>query len=101
MVNTYLLRNIGLLSGVGIVLLLTFGIPSDVLAVPSAGPVGGIISDLTTKMVGILNVIIIAIMAWSGFLLARGDSSAVQRIIYGIIGLVVVNSAETILRFFV
>lgn len=60
----------------------------------------GVIDDTIRKMVTILNVLIVGIMVWSGFLLARGDSSAVQRIIYGIIGLVVVNSAEALLNFF-
>lgn len=60
----------------------------------------GVIDTTIQKMVTILNVLIVGIMAWSGFLLARGDSSAVQRIIYGIIGLVVVNSARVFLDFF-
>lgn len=49
----------------------------------------------------VLNLLIVGLLAWSGFLLAKGDGSGVQRIIYCVIGLIVVNSADAILRFFV
>lgn len=60
----------------------------------------GIMQRTIDNMVTVLNVLIVGILAWCGFLLARGDGSAVQRIIYLIIGLVVVNSAHYILNFF-
>jgi len=60
----------------------------------------GVIDTTIGKMVTILNILIVGVMAWSGFLLARGDGSAVQKIIYGIIGLIVVNSARVIIQFF-
>ena len=65
-----------------------------------AAELDSVVRQLTANMVSLLNVIIVAIMAWSGFLIARGDSSAVQRIIYGVIGLVVLNSASAIVDFF-
>lgn len=61
----------------------------------------GIIDTTIGRMTTVLNVLIVGVMAWSGFLLARGDGSAVQKIIYSIIGLIVVNSARVILQFFV
>lgn len=66
----------------------------------SAQAVVGVINTTIQNMTLILNVIIVGIMAWNGFLLARGDGHAVQKIIYGIIGLIVVNSARLIIEFF-
>ena len=78
----------------GFVVLLSLN--SDLMAQEAVG----VIQTTINKMVNILNVIIVGIMAWCGFLLARGDSSAFQRIIYCVIGLVVVNSADALVHFF-
>lgn len=61
----------------------------------------GVINSAIGNMVTVLNVLIVGVIAWSGFLLARGDASGVQRIVYGIIGLIVVNSARVLIEFFI
>jgi uncharacterized membrane protein YuzA (DUF378 family) len=58
------------------------------------------ISTTIGRMVTILNALLVGAVAWAGFLLAKGEGSAVARLIYCIMGLIVVNSASMILDFF-
>lgn len=51
-------------------------------------------------LVRILNVLIIGFVAWAGFLIAKGDGSGMTRLIYGVVGLVVVNAASLIIYYF-
>lgn len=88
----------GSTSGAFFLLSLAYFMQTEVLV---AQAVVGVIDTTIVRMTTILNILIVGVMAWSGFLLARGDGSAVQKIIYGIIGLIVVNSARVILQFFV
>lgn len=58
------------------------------------------ISNLISNLIRILNLILVGAIAWAGFLMARGDASGLQRLMYAIIGIVVVNSAELIINYF-
>lgn len=58
------------------------------------------ISDLISNLIRILNLVLVGAIAWTGFLMARGDATALQRLMYAVIGLVVVNSAELIIEYF-
>ncbi|MBK8205048.1 MAG: hypothetical protein IPL83_02615 [Bdellovibrionales bacterium] len=60
----------------------------------------GQISDTINSLVRIINILIVGFVVWSGFLIAKGDGSGVARLIYGIIGLVVVNAAQLIISYF-
>lgn len=54
------------------------------------------INDLTT----VVNVIIGGFIVWAGFLIAKGEGSGMTRLIYGVIGLVVVNASSAIVNYF-
>lgn len=73
-----------------------FFIPATLWAQGLEGRITDIISDLTR----ILNVIIVGFIAWAGFLIAKGDGSGINRLIYGVIGLVVVNASYLIINYF-
>lgn len=60
----------------------------------------GQISNIITNLVRIINILIVGFVVWSGFLIAKGDKSGVTRLIYGIIGLIVVNAAQMIINYF-
>jgi hypothetical protein len=60
----------------------------------------GRITDTITGVVRILNVLIIGFVAWSGFLIAKGDGSGFTRLIYGVIGFIVVNASYLIINYF-
>ena len=64
------------------------------------GGLEGQINNTINDLVRIINVLIVGFVVWSGFLIARGDQSGVTRLIYGIIGLVVVNTASLIIGYF-
>lgn len=66
----------------------------------AAGALESKIFDTISDLIRIINILIVGFVAWSGFLIARGDSSGMTRLIYGIIGLVVVNSAYMIIYYF-
>lgn len=53
------------------------------------------------SLVRLLNIIIVGFAAWSGFLIAKGDGSGQSRLIYAVIGLVVVNSSSLIINYFI
>lgn len=60
----------------------------------------GQINETIGDLVRIINILIVGFVAWSGFLIAKGDGSGVSRLIYGIVGLVVVNAAYLIISYF-
>lgn len=60
----------------------------------------GQISDTIGNLVRIVNILILGFVVWSGFLIAKGDDSGVTRLIYGVVGLVVVNAAQLIITYF-
>lgn len=60
----------------------------------------GRINVAILNLVRVINILIVGFVAWSGFLIAKGDGAGVSRLIYGIVGLVVVNSAYMIINFF-
>jgi len=60
----------------------------------------GRISTAITDMISILNLLLVAAIAWAGFLMAKGDGSAVTRLIYCVVGLIVVNSSRLIIDYF-
>lgn len=53
------------------------------------------------SLVRLLNLIIVGFAAWAGFLIAKGDGSGQSRLIYAVIGLVVVNSSSLIINYFI
>lgn len=53
------------------------------------------------SLVRILNIVIVGFAAWSGFLIARGDGSGQTRLIYSVIGLIVVNASNMIINYFI
>jgi hypothetical protein len=60
----------------------------------------GEISYTIDNLVRIINILILGFIVWSGFLIAKGESSGVSRLIYGIVGLIVVNTAQMIITYF-
>lgn len=60
----------------------------------------GQIHNTIRDLVRIINVIIIGFIAWAGFLIAKGDGGGIERLLYGVVGLIVVNSAYMIINFF-
>jgi hypothetical protein len=60
----------------------------------------GRINDAVYRMITILNILLVGAIAWSGFQLAKGESSAVTRLLYTIVALIVVNSARLIIDYF-
>lgn len=60
----------------------------------------GRIYNTINDLVRILNIIIIGFIAWAGFLIAKGDGSGIGRLIYGVIGILVVNAANLIITYF-
>mgnify|MGYP007071008218 CR=1 FL=1 len=58
------------------------------------------IDSAIRQMVLLLNVLLVGALAWSGFLLAKGDGAGISRLIYCVMALIVVNSAQLILDFF-
>lgn len=64
------------------------------------GSLEGRINEVILALIRILNVIIVGFIAWSGFLIAKGDANGMKRLIYGIVGLITVNSAFIIINYF-
>jgi hypothetical protein len=60
----------------------------------------GRITGTINALVRIVNILIIGFIVWSGFLIARGDGAGFQRLIYGVIGLLVANGAYVIVNYF-
>lgn len=76
---------------------LCFGFP---LVVMAQGGLEGEISNTIGHMVRIVNILIVGFVVWAGFLIAKGDGTGVSRLIYGVVGLLVVNTAELIITYF-
>lgn len=60
----------------------------------------GRINETIDNLVSIVNIIIIGFIAWSGFLIAKGDGTGITRLIYGVIGFIIVNAAGIIINYF-
>lgn len=60
----------------------------------------GRVTEVINDLVRIINILIVGFIAWAGFLIARGDGSGMNRLIYGVIGLVVTNGANLIINYF-
>jgi hypothetical protein len=52
------------------------------------------------NLITIVNLLLIGAIVWAGFLMAKGDGSGVQKLVYSIVGLIVVNSSRMIVEFF-
>jgi len=77
-------------------LLLVF-VPSICLA--QSGLEGRIVTTigLVTRIV---NVLIAGFIVWAGLLIAKGESAGFQKLIYGVVGLIVANAAYLIVNYF-
>ncbi len=60
----------------------------------------GQISTTINNLVRVINILILGFIVWAGFLIAKGEASGMSRLIYGIIGLLVVNAAQMIIAYF-
>lgn len=60
----------------------------------------GRISQTIDSLVRVVNVLITGFVVWSGFLIAKGDQHGFQRLIYGIVGLIVANTSYMIINYF-
>lgn len=60
----------------------------------------GRITTTINALVRIVNVMIIGFIVWAGFLIATGESSGFNRLIYGVVGLIVANGAYIIVNYF-
>jgi hypothetical protein len=60
----------------------------------------GRITETIGDLVRIVNILILGFVAWAGFLIAKGDGSGLTRLIYGIVGLIVVNASNLIINYF-
>lgn len=60
----------------------------------------GRITQIIADLVRVLNVLIVGFVVWAGFLIAKGDSSGFTRLIYGVVGLIVVNASYLIIGYF-
>jgi hypothetical protein len=58
------------------------------------------ITETINAMVRIINILIIGFVVWSGFLIAKGEGSGFQKLMYSIVGLVVANGAYMIINYF-
>jgi len=58
------------------------------------------IENAIVKMATILSLIMIAACAWAGFEMRRGMPDATNKLIYSIVGLIVVNTAQAIVTYF-
>ena len=58
------------------------------------------IYETIDDLVRILNILIVGFVAWAGFLIAKGDGSGMTRLIYGVVGFLVVNASYLIINYF-
>ncbi len=72
------------------------------LATPSLAQSGleGRIVTTIGLLTRIANVLIAGFIVWAGLLIAKGESSGFQKLVYGIVGLIVVNAAYLIVNYF-
>jgi hypothetical protein len=73
---------------------------SPVLLYAQGGALQTQILETISRLVSVINVLLIGVVVWAGFLIARGDGTGIQKLTYSVIGLVVVNSARYIIQFF-
>ena len=60
----------------------------------------GRITETINALVRVVNILIVGFVVWSGFLIAKGESSGFHRLIYGVVGLIVANGAYVIINYF-
>lgn len=84
------------------ILLVTFAALVLCYALPAMAQSGleGRITETINALVRVVNVLIVGFVVWSGFLIAKGESSGFHRLIYGVIGLIVANGAYVIINYF-
>ena len=79
-----------------------FGALLILFALPAFAQSGleGRITQTINSMIRVINILVIAFVVWSGFLIARGESSGFQKLIYSIVGMIVANGAYMIINYF-
>ena len=65
-----------------------------------AQSITGTIKDATEKLTTILMLIMVGAAAWAGFELKSGNPQAINKLIYCIVGIIIVGSASAIVNFF-
>jgi hypothetical protein len=60
----------------------------------------GRITTTIYLLIRIVNILIVGFVVWAGFLIARGEQSGFHRLIYGVVGLIVANTAYMIINYF-
>lgn len=60
----------------------------------------GRITQTINSMIRVVNVLVIGFVVWSGFLIARGEGTGFQKLIYSIVGMIVANTAYMIINYF-
>jgi hypothetical protein len=60
----------------------------------------GRITTTIYLLIRIVNILIVGFVVWAGFLIARGEGTGFQRLIYGVLGLIVANAAYMIINYF-
>jgi hypothetical protein len=78
--------------GSGVVLLAPLGFAQSSLE--------GRITTTIGLLTRIVNVLIAGFIVWSGLLIAKGESSGFQKLVYGVVGLIVANAAYLIVNYF-
>lgn len=58
------------------------------------------IAQTINSLVRIVNILIVGFIVWAGFLIAKGEGAGFQRLVYGIVGLIVANGAYIIINYF-
>lgn len=78
-----------------VLLILIFSVP-----LMAQSGLEGRITEAISGLIRIVNVLIVGFVVWAGFLIAKGDGSGLTRLIYGVVGLIVVNAAYLIINYF-
>lgn len=60
----------------------------------------GRVVQTINALIRIVNILIVGFVVWAGFLIAKGESSGFQKLIYSVVGLVVANAAYVIINYF-
>lgn len=61
----------------------------------------GRISDAISRLIIILNLLLVGVIAWAGFMLATGEQAGLRKLAYSVGALIVVNSSRLIIDFFI
>jgi len=72
-------------------------LPGDLLAQTLEGR----ISDTIARLILILNLLLVGVIAWNGFMLVSGEQGSVKRLMFTVAALIVVNSSRLIIDFFI